>query len=217
MRSRGFTLIELLVVIAIIAILAAILFPVFARAREKARQASCSSNMKQIMLAVLMYSQDYDERLPHWGCSMNDWFPPRAIGDQHPWVISEPYVKNRQIYTCPSSQYAPGRCDTGTIFTGASYAPRPDLPGRTGDPPMSKIVRPAEIIYAAETAYGYVRPSWCCSSDPGHDGRLIYSHNEGMNLAFCDGHVKWMKQGSFFTPGGGRADAINVRFWDWAQ
>ena len=65
---RGFTLIELLVVIAIIAILAAILFPVFAKAREKARSASCESNLKQISLAVLMYAQDYDEKFPR------DWF-----------------------------------------------------------------------------------------------------------------------------------------------
>ncbi len=64
MRRKGFTLIELLVVIAIIAILAAILFPVFARAREKARQTSCLSNLKQLSLGVLMYAQDYDERLP---------------------------------------------------------------------------------------------------------------------------------------------------------
>src|SRR5476651_819462 len=70
-RSRhGFTLIELLVVIAIIAILAAILFPVFARAREQARRTSCLSNMKQIGLALFMYAQDYDETLPErYGCS----------------------------------------------------------------------------------------------------------------------------------------------------
>ncbi len=97
-RQNAFTLIELLVVIAIIAILAAILFPVFAQAREKARQASCLSNMKQLGLAFLMYSEDYDNTLPQ--------FP-----DNEPYVFVarlNPYVKNRQISKCPSSQYDEG-------------------------------------------------------------------------------------------------------------
>ncbi|MGM0491747.1 MAG: DUF1559 domain-containing protein, partial [Armatimonadota bacterium] len=94
MRRTGFTLIELLVVIAIIAILAAILFPVFARAREKARQTSCLSNVKQLMIGVQMYAQDYDERLPRHG------FPR--------WTIKiYPYVNNVQVYSCPSADYNP--------------------------------------------------------------------------------------------------------------
>ena len=102
---RGFTLIELLVVIAIIAILAAILFPVFAKAREKARQSSCSSNLKQLSLAVLQYVQDYDEMLPDAEC--NGYYDGRV------WIISNiPYIKNQQIFRCPSeSSYntvAPG-------------------------------------------------------------------------------------------------------------
>jgi len=88
-RRRGFTLIELLVVIAIIAILAAILFPVFAQARDKARQAQCGSNMKQMALACLMYAQDYDERFPsaHWGIYL---------------VLVQPYMRNTQTWACPS-------------------------------------------------------------------------------------------------------------------
>jgi len=94
-RRQGFTLIELLVVIAIIAILAAILFPVFARAREKARQASCTSNVKQLVLGVLMYCTDYDERFPYStpGCVA-------GLGTQQgaPWWASTgPYVKNGQV------------------------------------------------------------------------------------------------------------------------
>jgi prepilin-type N-terminal cleavage/methylation domain-containing protein len=97
-RRRGFTLIELLVVIAIIAILAAILFPVFAQAREKARQAACLSNGKQIATGLMMYAQDYDERLPRW------WTPTGGQNNQsRDWKNDiEPYVKNWDIYRCPS-------------------------------------------------------------------------------------------------------------------
>src|ERR1700693_1312670 len=95
-EKKGFTLIELLVVIAIIAILAAILFPVFARAREKARQTFCLSNMKQILLAAMMHGQDYDERLmPSW---LNYMPPPASnnFSNGTPWTIFiQPYMKNK--------------------------------------------------------------------------------------------------------------------------
>jgi prepilin-type N-terminal cleavage/methylation domain-containing protein/prepilin-type processing-associated H-X9-DG protein len=100
-RSNAFTLIELLVVIAIIAILAAILFPVFAQAREKARQTSCISNFKQQMTAVLMYSQDYDEGYPllQW---LNTYDANPANPDKVLHQLLEPYIKNEQVFDCPS-------------------------------------------------------------------------------------------------------------------
>src|SRR5690348_11874145 len=126
-RKNGFTLIELLVVIAIIAILAAILFPVFAQAREKARETSCVSNMKQIALALQMYAQDYDETFFSSGdlpkkksngavCDTGKIQPDgqnivRMMGGGTVYLAS-PYIKNKQIFTCPS--------DTGDNYWGRS-------------------------------------------------------------------------------------------------
>src|SRR4051812_10286125 len=106
-RRRGFTLIELLVVIAIIAILAAILFPVFAQAREKARAATCLSNMKQLSLGIHMYAQDYDEAMPY-NYAYDGEITGGACAQKAPAVLRwwhdfvKPYVKNTQVYICPS-------------------------------------------------------------------------------------------------------------------
>lgn len=110
-RKSGFTLIELLVVIAIIAILAAILFPVFARARENARRASCQSNLKQISLGVLQYTQDYDERFPSTYVSLNgvaNYQAGSGASDDKGWAqLLQPYMKSTQLLQCPSESTAP--------------------------------------------------------------------------------------------------------------
>ena len=110
MKRKGFTLIELLVVIAIIAILAAILFPVFAQARENARQASCMSNLNQIGLAMLQYTQDYDEHFPIcWqrGLGNQSWGNGSALS----WAAStQPYIKSIQVLKCPDDAYAKLAC-----------------------------------------------------------------------------------------------------------
>lgn len=113
MKRKAFTLIELLVVIAIIAILAAILFPVFARARENARRSSCASNLKQIGLGVLQYTQDYDERMPYGSLQIGPVgsnvvkFPNGTTGNNEPWYLMiYPYVKSLQLFNCPSADKA---------------------------------------------------------------------------------------------------------------
>jgi prepilin-type N-terminal cleavage/methylation domain-containing protein/prepilin-type processing-associated H-X9-DG protein len=143
-RLQGFTLIELLVVIAIIAILAAILFPVFAQAREKARQTSCLSNTKQIGLALQMYVQDYDEHV----CLNNDntWYQqPAGSGYYyiHTWMsLLEPYMKNYGLWVCPSAS-----SNTG-LYAGYDFSP--SSPWQSG-PNLGSI----EAAYTLNNYYNY--------------------------------------------------------------
>jgi prepilin-type N-terminal cleavage/methylation domain-containing protein/prepilin-type processing-associated H-X9-DG protein len=202
---RGFTLIELLVVIAIIAILAAILFPVFARAREKARQASCQSNLKQLALGWLMYAQDYDEMSPlGYRRAWNEY--DEVLRQQRVntwaawWSAIYPYVKNTQLYVCPSNA---GTVDYGVnpYITWRGY----ETTASVGIP-MARVARPAECImlydvYAGTRPCGYpwvvnARSSPSCEAKPAaYWEGVAYGvrHNDGNNIAFCDGHVKWLK------------------------
>ena len=145
-KPSGFTLIELLVVIAIIAILAAILFPVFAQARESARQTSCLSNVKQMSLGILMYLQDYDDKFCPARYDVTNETPGFDKPDA-PWNVTKfehidwahliyPYVKNTQIFHCPSAQDGADKDNKGAVNsdrTGATtYAVNNRLTGRWG-------------------------------------------------------------------------------------
>lgn len=175
--TTGFTLIELLVVIAIIAILAAMLFPVFARAREKARQVTCTSNLKQLGLAFFMYISDYDGMFMY----------------TYNWKTNlQPYIKTQEINRCPSRPQLPWYYGQG-LNIGCSN------PYVQGIPLMSEaaIQSPASKILVVE---------WDrCNSGPPCGPPGFFSggatsywavcriHNDGSNLLFCDGHVKWEK------------------------
>jgi prepilin-type N-terminal cleavage/methylation domain-containing protein/prepilin-type processing-associated H-X9-DG protein len=209
-HRRGFTLIELLVVIAIIAILAAILFPVFAQAREKARQASCLSNGKQIGLAVMMYAEDYDQAYP-----LYVHYPKH---DQWWYEVVQPYSKNTSMFTCPSvgTRVNAAPTDFGWNGYGVNYLHviqygKGHAAGSTMGPQLlAKLPRPAETIMIADgqgdlgwTA-GRGWPALYCVLDPGpswykKEGldktwALADRHNGGGTYIFADGHVKWMRR-----------------------
>jgi prepilin-type N-terminal cleavage/methylation domain-containing protein/prepilin-type processing-associated H-X9-DG protein len=197
MRKRcGFTLIELLVVIAIIAILAAILFPVFARAREKARQSNCLSNVKQLMLAVQQYVTDNDQAYPLATIyARSPWTTPDGTETtvRMPWFISvQPYIKNLQIFNCPSVSAAySGDTDRDKVAYG--------LNGYLGRGPvqLANINFPAECMCIAErTAFYSNDADITANRYDGVNGRTrlaLTRHNEGLNIGFCDGHAKWLK------------------------
>lgn len=168
---QGFTLIELLVVIAIIAILAAILFPVFARARENARRSSCSSNMKQLGLGIMQYTQDYDEKFPAGLYSPSGW---KGIG----WAgMINPYVKSAQIFSCPNDLNS-GNATAGT--RPISYAFNQQL----GDTSLAKIDESARMVQLSEIQVGYN----VNFSNGGETGDYKSAADYGDNLVWLDGN-----------------------------
>jgi len=209
---KGFTLIELLVVIAIIAILAAILFPVFARAREKARQTSCSSNLKQIGLAAEMYKTDYDEGIvPSY-----TYFPDAAHRIADVMLLLHPYTQNAQVWRCPSGDFAtytgPPYCPAGTrltlsygiscydyfaLGTGCYYVRNLDGSSRRpGAVREGEVAEPAEEVLLTDAPrsriyYKHLNPILYPSYVPG-----FARHNGQMNTLFGDGHVKSVQPSS---------------------
>jgi len=203
-KRTGFTLIELLVVIAIIAILAAILFPVFARARENARRASCMSNLKQINLGLLQYTQDYDEKYPLY------YYTSPAAG----WSeIIQPYLKSSQILQCPSDSGAPNSSLAPTADTGyTDYAYNlwvggydPATSTRKSGLSLASFTEPSLSVvltdYNDNVSYAYATGdhgtlNGTCTTSSCVGTAYLYRglrHFDGANLAFADGHVKWYK------------------------
>lgn len=208
-RFRGFTLVELLVVIAIIAILSAILFPVFARAQESARRSGCLSNLHQLGAATLMYLQDYDERYPslerEWPLSQVDF----TDGVQA-------YLHDTRVYRCPSDPYPQGWMANWSSRLGLQPAIAESLnrpyansyyylyafyhhfegcePGVPASQALAEVASPAQKAMLQCKVGAHLGPSE--GGDP-----LANAHGEhGLNLAFADGHSKWTTQFSL-NPG----------------
>jgi prepilin-type N-terminal cleavage/methylation domain-containing protein/prepilin-type processing-associated H-X9-DG protein len=208
-RASGFTLIELLVVIAIIAILASILFPVFARARENARRSSCQSNLKQIGLGIMQYTQDYDEKYPMGlyngapnptqgtpgmpGSTFVTASDYSTSGNFISWMdIIYPYVKSTQIFVCPSATHSPTTAKYGynNLISGQFVPP-------TREPrALASVSRPSEIVLLMDYNHEYStfanRIDYTVMIDTvSYYGTTAQPHLSGTNFAYCDGHVKW--------------------------
>lgn len=196
---KAFTLIELLVVIAVIAILAALLFPVFAQAREKARQAACASNLRQLGLAFQQYAQDNDELMPgatdggnggagvrggwmffySWGAGVNtDDFDP-AQGSVFP------YIKNTAIFICPSD--SEGRRMGDSYAVNSCTTLQDDLQPHWGKS-LAAFDAPASFALLGEEGDSTDDGNWWYGSN-----RLSVRHTNGSNLAFVDGHIQWVR------------------------
>ena len=253
MMRKGFTLIELLVVIAIIAILAAILFPVFAQAREQARSTACLSNTKQIGLSVKMYAQDYDESFPmgtydgprNWEVNLdvNPYAPDNQCLDSYltngqgplNWkgfnpgdggpnytgcayggefyrtlmnVQCGPYIKNKQIWYCPSDKYRSSNIDNqrkglqsyqwfpnwvynGCCGVDVKYSGNTTI-NVNNDPPSEKVDSPASrILFGERGIFGWDGADATTDAcTPWTDRRSIFNHPRGYNCIFFDGHSK---------------------------
>ena len=225
-KERGFTLIELLVVISIIAILTAILFPVFSQAREKARQAQCVSNQKQILMAISQYAQDWDDVFPYSAGML---------------VKLVPAYMTLKIMDCPSDKTrTPGVDYYGYTYGGIKgnrsycfnyqmgYCNEYDtglvVPRSTPFPvPLAELQKPAEAWLIADADWAtnsngfyYDADSNNCVPVNGVDTMkngviygMTYRHNDGLNLGFADGHVEWQSHGAMLS----QCAAPNGQYW----
>jgi prepilin-type N-terminal cleavage/methylation domain-containing protein len=238
--TSGFTLIELLVVIAIIAILAAILFPVFARARENAKRSSCQSNLKQVGLGFAQYSQDYDEKFP--AAAENGAVPsPQFTSDKNIWAeVIQPYIKSTQVFRCPSSSFTttpgraggpPGWLGSGVNRTQMSYGA---AIGYTGSPnslvatnagpfcwvpslctrSLVEFTNPVETLLLGEFPNAENFAGFYMFLAPTEPNKWPSAiHFDGTNILFADYHVKWMKPEKINGPGG----AANTPYYYWLK
>ncbi len=202
-KLRGFTLIELLVVIAIIAILAAILFPVFARAREKARQTSCLSNTKQLILAFVAYASDYDNKLPRiYYAGPSHTLPDGATTSTYfRWdEVIYPYVKNSQVYQCPSNPEHMTWDGWTTVNYPYNYYNVGLVSGSSTGLRLNYLVHPAEFLVICDGSSYIAHPfagagaNPALRTDPGghyYVDAVKAWHNDGTNVALADGHSKW--------------------------
>jgi prepilin-type N-terminal cleavage/methylation domain-containing protein/prepilin-type processing-associated H-X9-DG protein len=242
MNKRGFTLIELLVVIAIIAILAAILFPVFAQAREAARKTSCISNTKQLGTALSMYAQDFDEVFPMGGSS--------APGGIRWRQMVYPYIKNVGVYTCPSEKSgnfdAKINTTTGIIDTNnaGGYGTNSNIMRWDASRSLAEITAPADTFLACDAAqctaavanndqpetwvsFKSGRTDWqvtapgnwsdnngtpYSSAGSNETRRPMARHQGGLSVIYCDGHAKWQKVQQFLGVGPG-----NLKGWPYGH
>lgn len=209
---KGFTLIEILVIISIIALLAAILFPVFARARENARRSSCQSNLKQVGLAESQYVQDYDEKFPFTSI---DTQPGTLIPLYTNFMdIVQPYVKSTQIFTCPSRSnlkvegsiipvgYKPtmnweyGSCGGINNEFGDGLHPEREASGGTRNGPIVSLSEIGEVVTTItlfESNFSYDDYRSCDNQTSNPPAAAPDRHFNGCNLVFVDGHVKWFQ------------------------
>ena len=199
-KTKGFTLIELLVVIAIIAILAAILFPAFAKARESARRISCVNNLKQIGTGIMQYSQEFDEMLP-----------PGINGANSCWAtVTQPYIKSADVFRCPSNttgtllmqntndtipkSYAANGVQPGTtVMGGVSPMNETNTGNPSGGAALSAISSPTQVVLVYENDGPNRYPNqYDVATLAGADFKFT-NHLQTTNFLFADGHVKSMR------------------------